>query len=203
MTKQVIHFDSNSYNEAIKALDEIVDIINKHSQELTTNGYLLTIEDIKLIADRDNKFNKKVYSNQLKNICNTFGVDYNKVCTFEYSITNSMFSEMANGKCKYLYNFYNDLSKCFVLYQYLADSKYIDIVNNVASKTIEADELIKEVYTSYTKNDRQNKVLSLAKQLQDLYKQFNKLGINNYNVDHLINKSSGDIDPNTFYRYTE
>lgn len=59
MTKQVIHFDSNSYNEAIKALDEIVDTINRHSQELTTNGYLLTIEDIKLIADRDNKFNKK------------------------------------------------------------------------------------------------------------------------------------------------
>ena len=48
-----------------------------------------------------------------------------------------------------------------------------------------------------------NKVLDLTKQLQDLYKQFNKLGINNYNVDHLINKSSGDIDPNTFYRYTE
>lgn len=203
MTKQVIHFDSNSYNEAIKALDEIVDIINKHSQELTTNGYLLTIEDIKLIADRDNKFNKKVYSNQLKDICNTFGVDYNKVCTFEYSITNSMFSEMANGKCRYLYNFYNDLSKCFTFHTYLADSKYIDIINNVASKTIQADELIKELYTSYTKNDKQNKVLDLTKQLQDLYKQFNKLGINNYNIDHLINKSSGDIDPNTFYRYTE
>lgn len=203
MTKQVIHFDGNSYNEAIKTLDEIVDTINKHSQELTTNGYTLTIEDIKLISERDNKFNKKVYSDQLKDICNTFGVDYNKVCTFEYSITNSMFSEMANGKCKYLYNFYNNLSKCFILYQYLADSKYIDIIDNVASKTIQADELIKEVYTSYTKNDRQNKVLSLAKQLQDLYKQFNKLGINNYNVDHLINKSSGDIEPNTFYRYTE
>lgn len=203
MTKQVIHFDGNSYNEAIKALDEIVDTINKHSQELTTNGYTLTIEDIKLISERDNKFNKKVYSDQLKDICNTFGVDYNKVCTFEYSITNSMFSEMANGKCKYLYNFYNNLSKCFILYQYLADSKYIDIIDNVASKTIQADELIKEVYTSYTKNDRQNKVLSLAKQLQDLYKQFNKLGINNYNVDYLINKSSGDIEPNTFYRYTE
>lgn len=203
MTKQVIHFDGNSYNEAINTLDEIVDTINKHSQELTTNGYTLTIEDIKLISERDNKFNKKVYSDQLKDICNTFGVDYNKVCTFEYSITNSMFSEMANGKCKYLYNFYNNLSKCFILYQYLADSKYIDIIDNVASKTIQADELIKEVYTSYTKNDRQNKVLSLAKQLQDLYKQFNKLGINNYNVDHLINKSSGDIEPNTFYRYTE
>lgn len=203
MTKQVIHFDSNSYNEAIKALDEIVDTINRHSQELTTNGYLLTIEDIKLIADRDNKFNKKVYSSQLKDICNTFGVDYNKVCTFEYSITNSIFSEMANGKCRYLYNFYNDLSKCFVLYQYLADSKYIDIIDNVASKTIQADELIKERYTSYTNNDKQNKVLELSKQLQDLYKQFNKLGINNYNIDHLINKSSGDIDPNTFYRYTE
>ena len=203
MTKQVIHFNSNSYNEAIKALDEIVDIINKHSQELTTNGYLLTIEDIKLIADRDNKFNKKVYSSQLKDICNTFGVDYNKVCTFEYSITNSMFSEMANGKCKYLYSLNNDLYRCFILHTYLADSKYIDIIDNVASKAIQADELIKELYTSYTKNDKQNKVLDLTKQLQDLYKQFNKLGINNYNIDHLINKSSGDIDPNTFYRYTE
>lgn len=203
MTKQVIHFNSNSYNEAIKALDEIVDIINKHSQELTTNGYLLTIEDIKLIADRDNKFNKKVYSSQLKDICNTFGVDYNKVCTFEYSITNSMFSEMANGKCKYLYSLNNDLYRCFILHTYLADSKYIDIIDNVASKAIQADELIKELYTSYTKNDKQNKALDLTKQLQDLYKQFNKLGINNYNIDHLINKSSGDINPNTFYRYTE
>lgn len=203
MKKQVIHFDNTGYTEATKALDEAIETINKHSQELTTNGYLLTIEDIKLIADRDNKFNKKVYSNQLKDICNTFGVDYNKVCTFEYSITNSMFSEMANGKCKYLYSLNDDLYKSFTLHTYLADSKYIDIINNVASKTIQADELIKDEYTSYTNNDKQNKVLDLTKQLQDLYKQFNKLGINNYNVDHLINKPSGDIDPNTFYRYTE
>lgn len=203
MKKQVIHFDNTGYTEATKALDEAIETINKHSQELTTNGYLLTIEDIKLIADRDNKFNKKVYSSQLKDICNTFGVDYNKVCTFEYTITNSMFSEMANGKCKYLYSLNNDLYKCFTLHTYLADSKYIDIINNVASKTIQANELIKDEYTSYTNNDKQNKVLDLTKQLQDLYKQFNKLGINNYNVDYLINKSSGDIDPNTFYRYTE
>ena len=190
MKKQVIHFDNTGYTEATKALDEAIETINKHSQELTTNGYLLTIEDIKLIADRDNKFNKKVYSNQLKDICNTFGVDYNKVCTFEYTITN-------------LYSLYEDLYKCFTLHTYLADSKYIDIINNIASKTIQANELIKDEYTSYTNNDKQNKVLDLTKQLQDLYKQFNKLGINNYNVDHLINKSSGDIDPNIFYRYTE
>lgn len=74
MKKQVIHFDNTGYTEATKALDEAIETINKHSQELTTNGYLLTIEDIKLIADRDNKFNKKVYSSQLKDICNTLGL---------------------------------------------------------------------------------------------------------------------------------
>lgn len=203
MTKQAIHFDSNGYNEAVKTLDEIVSTINKHSQELTANGYTLTIEDIKLIAERDNKFNKKVYQNELKEICKYFGLDYNKVCTFEYSITNSMFSEMANGKCEYLYNLCGDLYKCFVLHTYLADSKYIDIIDNVASKTIQADELINERYTSYTKNNKQNNVLDLVKQLQDLYKQFNKLGINNFNIDHLINKYNGNIEPNTFYRYTK
>lgn len=203
MKKQVIHFDNTGYTEAIKALDEAIETINKHSQELTTNGYLLTIEDIKLISERDNKFRNKVYRSQLKDICNTFGVEYSKVCTTEYTWTNSMFSEMTNGKCKYLYSLNDDLYKCFILHTYLADNKYIDIINNVASKTIQADELIKEQYTSYTKNDKQNKVLDITKQLQNLYKQFNKLGINNYNVDHLINKHSGDIDPNIFYRYTE
>lgn len=61
---------------------------------------------------------------------------------------------------------------------------------------------IKEGYTSYTKNDKQNKVLDLTKQLQDLYKQFNKLGINNNDISYLINKD-GSINPNRFYRYTE
>ena len=71
----------------------------------------------------------------------------------------------------------------------------------VALRSI-ADELIKEGYTSYTKNDKQNKVLDLTKQLQDLYKQFNKLGINNNDISYLINKD-GSINPNRFYRYTE
>ena len=94
------------------------------------------------------------------------------------------------------------MHSCFTLYRYLANNKYIDIINNVASKTIQADELIKEGYTSYTKNDKQNKVLDLTKQLQDLYKQFNKLGINNNDISYLINKD-GSINPNRFYRYTE
>lgn len=203
MKKQVIHFDNTGYTEAIKALDEAIETINKHSQELTTNGYILNMEDIKLIANSNREFNNQVYSNQLKEICKLFGLDYSKVCTFEYTTTNNMFSEMANGKCKYLYDFSNKLYSCFILHKYLADSKYIDIINNIASKTIQANELIKDEYTSYTKNDKQNKVLDITKQLQDLYKQFNKLGINNYRVGHLINKSSGDIDPNRFYRYTE
>ena len=202
MKKQVIHFDNTEYTEATKALDEAIETINKHSQELTTNGYILNMEDIKLIANNNREFNKQVYSNQLKEICKLFGLDYSKVCTFEYTITNSMFSDMANNKCSYLYMFSNKLHSCFTLYRYLADSKYIDIINNVASKTIQADELIKEQYTSYTNNDKQNKVLDLTKQLQDLYKQFNKLGINNNTISHLINKD-GSINPNTFYRYTE
>lgn len=65
-----------------------------------------------------------------------------------------MFSEMANGKCQYLYKLYKDLSVCFVLYTYLADSKYIDIIDNVASKSINADELLKEKNSFYTENDR-------------------------------------------------
>lgn len=154
MNRKIVHFDGVGYNEAIRTLNEIIDAINKHSQELSANGYTLTIEDIKLISERDNKFKNKVYANSLNEICNIFGVDYNKVCTFEYGITNSMFSEMASGKCRYLYNLYGDLSKYFVSYQYLADGKYIDIIDNVASKTIEADELIRELYTSYTKNER-------------------------------------------------
>lgn len=61
---------------------------------------------------------------------------------------------MAVGKCKYLYNFSNDLSKSFTLHSYLADSKYIDIIDNVASKSIDADELLKEENSFYTENDR-------------------------------------------------
>lgn len=202
MKKQVIHFDNTEYTEATKALDEAIETINKHSQELTTNGYILNMEDIKLIANNNREFNKQVYSKQLKEICKLFGLDYSKVCTFEYTITNSMFSDMANNKCNYLYGFSNRLHSCFTLYRYLANNKYIDIINNVASKTIQADELIKEGYTSYTKNDKQNKVLDLTKQLQDLYKQFNKLGINNNDISYLINKD-GSINPNRFYRYTE
>lgn len=49
MKKQVIHFDNTEYTEATKALDEAIETINKHSQELTTNGYILNMEDIKLI----------------------------------------------------------------------------------------------------------------------------------------------------------
>lgn len=73
MKKQVIHFDNTEYTEATKALDEAIETINKHSQELTTNGYILNMEDIKLIANNNREFNKQVYSKQLKEICKLFG----------------------------------------------------------------------------------------------------------------------------------
>lgn len=43
MKKQVIHFNKRAYDEAIKSLDNAIKTINKYSQELTTNGYMLTI----------------------------------------------------------------------------------------------------------------------------------------------------------------
>lgn len=201
MKKQVIRFNKRAYDEAIKSLDNAIKTINKYSQELTTNGYMLTIQDIKLIANNNKEFNNNAYIRYLKEICNVFGLDYNKVSTFEYSISNRMFSDMANIKSSYLYSFSNKLHTCFMLHKYLADSKYIDIINNVASKTIQAEELIKELYTSYTNNDKQNIVLELTRQLQDLYSRFNKQGISNNSITRLIN-NDGSINTNAFYEYT-
>lgn len=198
MKREIIYFNEVGFKQASKALDEVIETINKHSQELTANGYKLTIDDIKLIAEQNKKFKTEVYKNELKNICSYFGVDYNKVCTFEYRITNNMFSEMAVGKCKYLYNFSNDLSKSFTLHSYLADSKYIDIIDNVASKSIDADELLKEENSFYTENDRQNEILALTKKLQELYKEYQKLNVRSRDIAHIINNTTLDINPQVF-----
>lgn len=200
MKKQIIYFEKEGYEYAIKSLDKAIEVINRYSQQFTVNGFALTTEDVKLIVTNPTKFKNEVFHIRLKEICEEFGLNYDEVSKFEFTIKNNMFSDMANGKCRYLYEFADELCDCLRLIQYLA--LYIDIENNVASKTLEADELIRDVYTSYTKTEKQNKALELTKKLQDLYRQFEKLEISRCDISHLI-QYNGDIDPDAFYKCTE
>ena len=178
MKKQTISFNETGYNQSTSNLGTIIQVINKHTDKLTAKEHNLTIADLIKMANDPKAFKNEHYQTELEKVCLQFGLNYDEYSTFTYSINNPMFSDMANTKCKAFYNLCNELMSCFVCGDgMLADSKYITITNNVASKTADADILLKVYHTDYTINDRENKVLDILKQMMVLYAELDKLDI--------------------------
>ena len=200
MTKQTINFNETSYNQSINSLNKIIQVINNYTDKLTTKEHNLTIADLIKIANDPKAFKNEHYQTELEKVCEQFGLNFEEYSTFTYTIQNPMFSDMANSKCKGFYDLCNELMACFVCGDgMLADSKYITITNNVASKTADADTLLKEYHTDYTINDRENKVLDILKQMMVLYAELDKLDVDKIKADHLITPDGKQIASNFHY----
>ena len=200
MTKQTISFNETSYNQSINSLNKIIQVVNKYTDKLTTKEHNLTIADLIKIANDPKAFKKQHYQTELEMVCLQFGLNYEEYSTFIYTMQNPMFSDMANSKCKVFYDLCNELRACFVCGDgMLADSKFITITNNVASKTADADTLLKEYHTDYTVNDRENKVLDILNQIIGLYAELDKLNIDKLKADHLITPDGKQVASNFHY----
>ena len=200
MKKQAIKFYESNYIQSVNNLNNIIDTINKHTDKLNAKEYNLTITDIIKIANDPKAFKNEHYQTELEKVCEQFGLNFEEYSTFTYSINNPMFSDMANTKCKAFYSLCNELMTCFICGDgILADSKYITISNNVASKTANAETLLKEYHTDYTINDRENKVLDILKEMMVLYAELDKLDVDKIKADYLITSDGKQIAQNFHY----
>ena len=200
MKKQTISFNETGYNQSTSNLGTIIQVINKHTDKLTAKEHNLTIADLIKMANDPKAFKNEHYQTELEKVCLQFGLNYDEYSTFTYSINNPMFSDMANSKCKTFYDLCNELRACFICGNgVLADSSYITITNNVASKTADADTLLQEYHTDYTTNDRENKVLDILNEMIVLYAELDKLDVCKLKVDQLISADGKQVASNFHY----
>ena len=107
--KQLINFDENEYNYSVSKLNKLIEIINSNTDKLNKLNVSLTVDDVKLIAEKPREYKNKQYLRILKDICTMFALDFDKVKLISYYWKNPMFSDMANKKAEPLYNMAHDI----------------------------------------------------------------------------------------------
>lgn len=186
MKKQLINFDEYKYNMSVTKLKQLVEAINNQTEFLNSKNIVITKEYIKEIAINRKKFKNKMFLIALEEVCNNFGVDFDEVKLWEYQYTHTdMFNNIANKKAKPFYQFADEIFKVgLTSYSHITD--YIEIENNVASPTISALDDIREYFTYYTDNEKQNKVLDKVQQIATLLDELTKMNVDRYQTFHLI-----------------
>lgn len=168
MKKQIIEFKENNYKQAIKWLDETIDKMNNAINILIANGYTdINIDTLKCLSVNKSDFINKKYFDKLKDICGIFGVDIEK-----YDVSkDENIRRMASSAIQYLYEASRALNTNYIT-SFLLNDKYVVIEDNVVKKAINAELNLKEHYTVYTENEKQNManeiLTNICKELDEL-----------------------------------
>ena len=84
MKKQIIEFNEREYNEKIKEINKVIEVVNKNIPILVTNGITPTIETLKEVTTNHNEFRKNKYIEELTKLSDSLGLP------LEYIIDNRM-----------------------------------------------------------------------------------------------------------------
>jgi hypothetical protein len=110
---------------------------------------------------------------------------------------------MSNKRIRYLFQAKELMKLSIRYYEFVINEKYIEIIDNVAYKKADAENLLKVEYTYYTKNSKQNEILlsvhNIAKELEKLQ----KMGINKDRImdNKLYYLSENKVKINSKYFY--
>lgn len=133
-----------AYNRDVTILNYLIAIINRYTSLLNSNGYKFRVQDVKNALD--GTFKTIVFQKELKRLAEDCG-NKNVVTSFVFSMNNPRLSRIANINCGYLFNLGYEIKNLFPKFFYLADTKYIDIIDNVANFTIDGLERLKYYHT--------------------------------------------------------
>lgn len=86
MKKQIIEFNEREYNEKIKEINKVIEVVNKNIPILVTNGITPTIETLKKVTTNHKEFRKNKYIEELTKLSDSLGLP------LEYIIDNSLSS---------------------------------------------------------------------------------------------------------------
>lgn len=189
MKKQIIEFNEREYNEKIKEINKVIEVVNKNIPILVTNGITPTIETLKEVTTNHNEFRKNKYIEELTKLSDSLGLP------LEYIIDNSLSSTewiymQAKGKISYLHN----IETLTYLYNWCFDNKYFDIVEGKAVLKSDYLDKVREVCTIYTDTTNQNETLLVV---QEIAKQFSKLAnINGKDIPYYLYLYNGEYKIN-------
>lgn len=189
MKKQIIEFNEREYNEKIKEINKVIEVVNKNIPILVTNGITPTIETLKKVTTNHKEFRKNKYIEELTKLSDSLGLP------LEYIIDNSLSSTewiymQAKGKISYLHN----IETLTYLYNWCFDNKYFDIVEGKAVLKSDYLDKVREVCTIYTDTTNQNETLLVV---QEIAKQFSKLAnINRIDIPYYLYLYNGEYKIN-------
>ena len=189
MKKQIIEFNERKYNEKIKEINKVIEVVNKNIPILVTNGITPTIETLKKVTTNHKEFRKNKYIEELTKLSDSLGLP------LEYIIDNSLSSTewiymQAKGKISYLHN----IETLTYLYNWCFDNKYFDIVEGKAVLKSDYLDKVREVCTIYTDTTNQNETLLVV---QEIAKQFSKLAnINGIDIPYYLYLYNGEYKIN-------
>lgn len=127
MKKQIIEFKEKEYNESIKDLYYILDIINDTIPILVSNGIEPTFEIIKELFTNKKEFVNNKFKEELNKIANNIGLSIEYIIDNRFSSTEWVIIGASN-KIQYI----RDIKNICYLYHWCFDNKYFDIVDGKA-----------------------------------------------------------------------
>ena len=193
MKKQIIEFKEKEYNESIKDLYYILDIINDTIPILVSNGIEPTFEIIKELFTNKKEFVDNKFKEELNKISNNIGLSIEYIIDNRFSSTEWVIIGASN-KIQYI----RDIKNICYLYHWCFDNKYFDIVDGKAVLRNDYLDKIREIHTIYTETSEQNEVLPI---IQEIAKQYNKLGYRKgINIPYYLYYDNGEykINGNSF-----
>ena len=193
MKKQIIEFKEKEYNESIKDLNYILDIINDTIPILVSNGIEPTFEIIKELFTNKKEFINNKFKEELNKIANNIGLSIEYIIDNRFSSTEWVIIGASN-KIQYI----RDIKNICYLYHWYFDNKYFDIVDGKAVLRNDYLDKIREIHTIYTETSEQNEALPI---IQEIAKQYNKLGYRKgINIPYYLYYDNGEykINGNSF-----
>ena len=85
---------------------------------------------------------------------------------------------MANKKSQYLFQAKNLMNFILGGYPFIIDDEYIEIIENKAYKKPDAEKKLKEKFTFYAENSKQEKAVAPLQTIAKELEKLNELGIN-------------------------
>ena len=190
MKNYEIKFESSKYENTIANYHLVVEAWNKHSETITKLGYKASLDDIYRVSNRhfQGAFITDATNQEVSKIAEFFGYKANELTIGLLYTSGELIRQSINriyAKLHPLCHDINGLQYTCLFSDFLwTDSGAFEMVDNKIIVKDNANELIKEYYTTYTANEKQNKLYEALKEmdapLNKLSKLINKYGITSF-----------------------
>lgn len=188
MEKKLINYNKEAAKMAKQLIIEILDTLNNYSDVFYSKD-ISFLEDI--VKQGRKKLQNKLYQTKLYEICNNFGVDYNKAKLWAVPPTKyDLVKEMAYTQTQLEREAIGEISL-----------KLMQVSIELISKTIKKkdgkfildknyENTIKEHYSFYTDNEKEKKVVDTLNKILELTKEIEKFGVTIQNINKFINSDN-------------